>query len=380
MTASATTSRVPRIDSLTGLRFLAASAIFLWHLRGSFVPDDAFEPFYLAGAVPLFFVLSGFVLAVGGGPKSGWADFFVARFARIWPAHMASLLLLFAVFWPWSKLYFETPESLGNLLLNALLLQDWVPIASVYQGYNGVSWSISAELFFYAVFPFVFLHARTAPVRTLTLATLLITSWVVLVSLIFPSVDLSWLGYMNPVAGLWAFVIGIAAGSWYTNNRGKHQPSIGTWTALEVAAIAIALAANAWIATVALPDIPLALAAFIRGMGAAPAYAVLIVVLALSKGLVSRLLSNRVIVYLGEVSFSFYLVHQIILRWYAEHTALFGEVSSAGRLAFVTAASLGVSMAIYHAVEMPMRRVIVQGWRSRKRNAPTIAPIISPLP
>jgi peptidoglycan/LPS O-acetylase OafA/YrhL len=379
MTASATTSRAPRIDSLTGLRFLAAGAIFLWHIRGYFIPKDAFSPFYLAGAVPLFFVLSGFVLAVGGLRAGSWADFFVARLARIWPAHMAAIALLLAVFWPWSKSYFATSESIGNLVLNVLLIHDWVPFVAVYGGYNGVSWSISAELFFYAVFPFIFMRARTAPWHTLAVTALLVPAWIVLISALFPSVDAGWLSQMNPLTGSFAFVVGVAAGSWYADNKERGSASIASWTALEIAAVGLTLAANAWLFGLRFPELPRALVGFVNTIAAAPAYAVLIVVLALSKGLLARMLSNRVIVYLGEVSFSFYLVHQIIIRWYADHTALFGDVSVTGRLAFITAASLGVSMAIYHLVEMPMRRIIVQGWRSR-RNAPSIAPLISPRP
>jgi peptidoglycan/LPS O-acetylase OafA/YrhL len=69
--------------ALTGLRFFAAMAIVLWHSQTGFFKPGAFDPFCLTGAVPLFFGLSGFVLTINAGKYRSWADFFVARIARI---------------------------------------------------------------------------------------------------------------------------------------------------------------------------------------------------------------------------------------------------------------------------------------------------------
>jgi hypothetical protein len=53
------------IPALTGLRFFAAALIVLWHSQtGYFLSDNYFQAFNPTAAVPLFFVLSGFVLTV----------------------------------------------------------------------------------------------------------------------------------------------------------------------------------------------------------------------------------------------------------------------------------------------------------------------------
>lgn len=68
-----------RVDALTGLRFFAAAAIVLTHSQtGYFFQPGTFAPFDLSGAVPLFFVLSGFVLTVNSAKYASHADFLVA--------------------------------------------------------------------------------------------------------------------------------------------------------------------------------------------------------------------------------------------------------------------------------------------------------------
>src|ERR1700723_3432182 len=80
------TMKPKNIPALTGLRLFAAMAIVLTHSQtGYFFQMGAFAPFDLDGAVPVFFVLSGFILTLGANKYKSWSDFFVARFARIWP-------------------------------------------------------------------------------------------------------------------------------------------------------------------------------------------------------------------------------------------------------------------------------------------------------
>ena len=89
-----------RLEALTGLRFVAAAAVFAVHLK-DWVRTPAWNPGTMANAaVGFFFVLSGFILAHvyrrEGKPVAATA-FYRARFARIWPAHLVCLALAVAV-------------------------------------------------------------------------------------------------------------------------------------------------------------------------------------------------------------------------------------------------------------------------------------------
>ena len=140
------------IPALTGLRLFAALAILLWHSQtGYFFRLGAFRPFFLAGAVPLFFVLSGFVLTIGIEKYRSWLDFFVARIARIWPAHLAALAFFIAVLFPFSIDLIQQPGGMRRLILNIFLLQDWSPNQATFWSYNAPSWSVSCEMFLYGL-------------------------------------------------------------------------------------------------------------------------------------------------------------------------------------------------------------------------------------
>ncbi len=294
-----------------------------------------------------------------------WADFFVARFARIWPAHIASLILLFLAFWPWSEVYFTTTLYVQSLVLNIGLLQDWFPVLDFYGGYNSVSWSLSAEMFFYALFPFLVASAIRRPVLLFIGTTAIISGSLVAIPMIFPWADVGWLKSMNLVAGLFSFLVGVFAG--LQQKRYKHlTPRLGyfTWSVVEVAGVVFALSANAYMSEHSRTPY-IGLSGLLHGNAAAPAYALMIVILSVSRGCLSRFLSSNVMVYLGEVSFAFYLVHQIVIRCYVERVDVLKHWPQSVQFLVVAAVSLLLSMAMMHLVERPARAGIVRAWKSR---------------
>lgn len=80
---------VPRLDSLTGARFVAALAVFLFHAGGIFPAEGVFGKALAfisrdgGIGVDFFFVLSGFVLAWSWRPGSSVKAFYRRRFARL---------------------------------------------------------------------------------------------------------------------------------------------------------------------------------------------------------------------------------------------------------------------------------------------------------
>jgi peptidoglycan/LPS O-acetylase OafA/YrhL len=351
------------IPALTGLRFFAAMAIVLWHSQtGYFFKYGAFSPFYLAGAVPVFFVLSGFVLTISAGKYKSWSDFFVARIARIWPTHIAALMLVFLILYPYSLDFFYHADTLRRLALNVLLLQAWSPNMATYWSYNDPSWSVSCEMFFYAVFPLTvaFLSRQTA-VRLIAIVAAIFCG-IVLTNKAYPHMDLNWLGAVDPPSCFPAFAIGVAAGIWHKSLR-DASPSYIVGTSVQAAALAMALWANAFFISHQAHITPGA-NAFIWLFGPSPFYAAFIVVLARYDGAISRALSLRLIVYGGEISYAIYMFHQIFIRWHAGHLAKFNGIPIWWQYAGLMTAVLATSIAAHHLIEKPARRRILAVWRS----------------
>jgi peptidoglycan/LPS O-acetylase OafA/YrhL len=158
-----------RFDALTGLRALAATWVLGYHLRFYF-PDQhwwgrvwgaLFDQGYLG--VDVFFVLSGFVLMHNYGGRElhrdaqGYRDFLRNRLARIYPAHLATLLMLVGVvaLVRASDIPLREPfrYTLDGFVENLLLIQAWE--FPVTHSWNINAWSISAEWAAYLCFPVI---------------------------------------------------------------------------------------------------------------------------------------------------------------------------------------------------------------------------------
>lgn len=345
------------IPALTGARFFAAAAIVLWHSQlPPFFPPNAFWPLDLNGGVPFFFVLSGFVLTLHAEKYRSHAKFMIARLARVWPAYLAAAGFWLALFWPFSLMLLQqSPTEAAIGLANIGMIQAWVPSKAVYWSINAPSWSVSVEMFFYGTFPAVLWLMRRQPLRRLALMTAAVIALLLTVWALFPNVDAMWLGKYNPVVNLPVFATGIVAAQWFkTTGRADRRGTRIQWGGLLLLLVANMAFKIEWLGA-----LPPPLAAFIATNAATPAYAAMILALARYDGGPSRWLSRPVILFLGEISYSLYLFHQLIIRWHSDHLAAFAGVPVWVQYAGVWAASLSISAVCYLLIEKPGRRMIV---------------------
>lgn len=105
---------------------------------------------------------------------------------------------------------------------------------------------------------------------------------------------------------------------------------------------------------------PAILATYISQTLAALMFAVTLLVFANAKGWFSQLLSSRVLVTGGEISFSIYLFHQVVIIWQYNNPWLLGWCPEGFRFAVYLAAMILASYAIWRWFECPMRRLIRQ--------------------
>lgn len=344
------------LNVLTSLRFFAAAAVVYFHMQGKIIAMPA-QPQFALG-VSFFFVLSGFILTYvyGDMRNHNIFGFYKARLARVWPIHIVTLCV---------TLYFIVPHLLFRpgwgtpLLSNILLVQAWIPITGYVFSFNGVSWSISTELAFYLIFPFLASSNRFwvfyAAIAALCFCILTIVnlSGASLSSTKLFEFSASHLILQHPAVRLLEFATGVAAGKIFLNRKVE----IGTLG--EVAAI-VAVLAYALTSNLLRPWLGGALGLWYTQSGGFLLFAVAIYVFACSTGRISQVLSHRIFVRLGEISFATYMIHQIVIRiavangWVESYGA---PISTIGVIAFTYLASY----ILWTGVENPARRVILHG-------------------
>jgi peptidoglycan/LPS O-acetylase OafA/YrhL len=367
---------------------VAAALIVAYHSAYSFgATSRAMGPVGLSQGVSFFFVLSGFILAhvypsvrAHGAPR-----FLLARLARVWPAHLATLLLATILLPPqvWGAKPEEPSDFFQAALAHATLTQSWAPTAGHHYAFNPVSWSVSVEWAFYLLFPLLIHNwARTwKPKLAFSLA--LAGGVVALAGRAAGegrAIDMMNLVYFQPLARLWEFTLGMAAALAYMALRTRGWPGARGCTLLETLAFGLAALAiwqseglartlreSGWVS----PAVEIWLQ---RGGVSCLAFALLIIVMALGRGLLSRLLSLRVFVVLGEISYSVYLVHHILLRLHSEREEFFADLPLGLSYALYWLVTLVAAWVMWTLVEKPCRRGMLSLWPTAGAQVPALAP------
>ena len=347
-----------RMPALTSLRFFAAAAVVAYHAAEvGRLPSGWLHWSRPQQAVSVFFVLSGFVLQIAyGGDLRGLpvAAVFARRIARIWPLHAFVAVALLALVPSWAQQ--------GSPLLALALLHGWSFRESVFFWQANVpSWSLCAELAFYAAFPWLTGPARRRPALLLAAAALWLAGWL---ALLHPGGEAATFAafYINPLARFPEFILGLCAAEalpWLLRLR---RPA-WVWTAAELATLgavpALGIAAAVW-----RPEITAAFGAgpaeWATGASCAPAAAAAILVLAAGRGAVARLLAWPPLVYLGEISFAIYMVHWPLLT-----------LRLPGGLATYAALLLMLTALLHRYLELPAMAASTRllGWFGRARRA-----------
>jgi len=389
-----------QIPSLTGLRFVAAACILLSHsvltiLRFPNPPTWLIVLSQVAAeGMSLFFVLSGFIIYYNYvdhlGRSGGIREFFVARFARLYPLYILCLAYDLLI----SFSFYKFPAANAAALpYYVTLTQSWLykPIgdnALIYQFgiMPQVAWSISTEWFFYLVFPLIGLLITTkglisrrlvaaaiVVVLALTVSTVINANYAAIqqfgvrhfgpVAAIEQDSFFRWLAYFSPYMRVFEFLLGCLCASAYMTLDKTHLPSKVEeyWGAWLTAGALCGIAALHWLmfgvdSAARWHDLVVKLH---MNFGFAPFLATLIFCCARYQNGFVRLISARWIILCGNASYSLYLLHVLVINAFRYEVAPITSwriaVGSFLKLAVVIATSIGLSLVSWKTIELPCR-------------------------
>jgi peptidoglycan/LPS O-acetylase OafA/YrhL len=367
-----------QIRSLTSLRGIAAVIIAIHHFAYYALPQlgvmlSAYSHFFQNGylAVDLFFILSGFIMTHvyweqfhDGVSKAKYWQFIRARFARIYPLHLFTLLVLVGL--QSIELLLSNPTAFTgkfNILAlgaNVLMLQAFAlkcpPLFWCDTYWNEPAWSISVEFVIYSIFPFILFAILKNQPKTDAISYI-ITLIASLLLIIFTRNNLDNITGIPSIArcGL-ECILGVITYKIY--RRQQAQRFLNTNLLAIISTVWIAVIMHNW-------------SDELRGVhdwAILPAFSMLILSIShQSNSLGMRMLNSPLLLYLGTISYSVYMVHWVLIAivkafWLDKLHLVFEEGLTKTQSIF----ALGLFIPIviltasltYRFVEVPLRQYL----------------------
>ncbi|MEV0612650.1 acyltransferase [Nonomuraea sp. NPDC050404] len=388
--AAASATRLAWLDALRGI---GAMAVVAEHLLPWFLPG--LRPYWFnlgVYGILVFFLVSGYIIPASLERHGDVRAFWISRFFRLYPLYLAAIALVLALAW-WVPVRDEVARDGSAVAAHATMLLDVVSVGGVVD----TMWTLSYEMVFYLLVTALFLtrgHERSGllsmvfaavavVVGLVTSGAVLTGGWpayvsgvvfavglaavvagrfrtaaacvlgvMALVLLVFSS-RVPWLG----VAVVAVMFAGTAIYRW-ERGTGRLWPVAVTTALVAISPLWAITSGWWWVRTdVWITTIALAAATFAGGMA-----------------LRGRRLP-RVLVWFGLISYSLYLVHHPVLKYFV---AVSGDLRAAalpyqlGMAALAVGLVVGVSALTYRYIERPMQslgRRVSRRYRSRLQSA-----------
>jgi len=368
------------LSSLTSLRGLAALLVILFHLNVlcfALAPwNSPFDHFIQKGYlwVDFFFLLSGFIMmhayseSFENGIKENFKKFMRSRFARIYPLHLFSFLCMVALyFWYRANFTMNAEDYIYTFNMKAI----WTNLLLIHSmdihnslSWDSASWSISVEWWMYVIFPFLLIPFRKiTDWKKIFIFFGIIAGYLFIIYYLHP-LTVTANGSFNPatknsldvtydygfVRCFFGFLFGMLLYELYRVGWGKKHLNKNIVWLLTAAAVVIVM-------TIPMPDfIPVIV------------FAAIILVSVYAEGIGKHILNLKPLTFLGDISYSLYLMHLPIMFFLHNYLQKFPQVKlnnpdwgTAWFYALIyLAIVIFISTLTHHFIEVPMRRKISQ--------------------
>lgn len=256
--------------------------------------------------VELFIVMSGFVMTLGYWNKfttvgrMEYVNFIINRISRIYPIYF--IFLMVSIVYMWNFFTTETIPTSLKFIIHLLLLQTVFPATGLATAFNGAAWTLATLFVLYLITPFIFriikwnLKFFLGIFGVYVLAAYIVGGYI---ELSIPSME-TWFFYFSPFFRIVDYIIGIIGAIFFLKLKKRKQEVKWVYSIIECIALfmfgfCMIEQVNMWI---------------LRGV-----CLTIIMVFSFQNGFISKYLSASFWSVLGEISFSFYLIHYLVLMW-----------------------------------------------------------------
>ncbi|MDP4504286.1 acyltransferase family protein [Nonomuraea turcica] len=369
--SSSSSTRLAWLDALRGI---GALAVVAEHLLPWFLP--ALRPYWFnlgVYGILVFFLVSGYIIPTSLERHGDVRAFWISRIFRLYPLYLSVIALVLALAW-WVPVRGEVPRDGSAVAAHATMLLDVVSVGGVAD----TMWTLSYEMVFYLLVTALFLAGAHHRSGQLSMA---FAAGAVVVGLVASGAVLvgGWPAYVS--AGV--FAAGLACVMW-----GRARTVAACVLGLMALAALLLSSRVPWLGTAVLAVMfaGTAIHRWERGTGGlwpvavttalvaiAPLWAiesgwwwvqadVWLTTIALAGATFAGMMAlrgrrpPRMLVWLGLVSYSLYLVHHPLLKYFVEITGDLRQADPPYQLsmaALALAVVLGVSALAYRFVERP---------------------------
>ncbi len=316
-----TNEKTSKIISLQALRAIAFLGILTSHVKASDLGS---------WGVSIFIILSGFVMYLTYRERNlpddmhGALSFSIMKLKKLYPLHVITMLLSLVLIildqigrFTIKFIVFH----IGMVILNIFLLQDWVPSSYVYFSLNGVAWYLSFCLFMYFMFPFIMKGLRKIKSNKETIITIFSVYGIQVLAGYFSSFlsqsiwifdgTSHWFTYVLPLFRLGDFVIGCCLCYLYLNRN--HEHNIFKYEMFEVfTLISIIVADYIFKNKIGFLGSEWFKYSILYTLSASAT----VYLFAIKKGFLTNIATNKLLIYLGNISAHAFLIHTVIVKFY----------------------------------------------------------------
>jgi peptidoglycan/LPS O-acetylase OafA/YrhL len=368
MPSSAVSTSVPSyLPALTGIRAVAAYLVFLHHFN-PFQADGAYSllhyillEFHIG--VPIFFVLSGFLITFRYAESSHWTSswwkhYLGNRFARIYP--MFFLVTCLNFLWVYHQ---ESTFDITVWLANILLLRGFFE----HIIYSGIAqgWSLTVEECFYLLAPIVFRVSVwyrqwlwLIPFALLTLGCLLVWLCQPFAEFYGLFANLKFMLLFTIFGRCFEFFAGIQLALWYKQGRLRQYGTPGLLTTIGCLMTIAVVSGLVWTRGTYAYGQEHPFGVSLNNTALPGSIVVLFAGLLTERTKLQQLLSSQLFQVLGKSSYVFYLIHVGVLQQVLhEYLPNFGQLTIVVDFLLLNLLAVG----LHYLVEQPANNLLRWG-------------------